>query len=319
MTVTVILAAITRLRTGGSHDRSVRLRRHPHPARARQEHRIPARHQADLAGRRAARGAAQAQPRPGPVPRRGRHARLRLPGRRAGRRHRPHRRAGRRLRDRRPGLPAQPVLRVRPRGRQHRRPEGALGLGGPARRRRRRVDVARADGLGRRPVGDGPGDRLRHQLRPAGRQRRPDRDDGGLQPHRRRHLRRRVAGPRRQGDRQRQLRPLGHPGRRHQRPDRARARTSSPAPARPSSRWPASSRPSPRSARWAASTRSRCRSTTGSRRSTTSTRPGNSSGIVDGAALDADRQRAGRPRPRPDRRGPASCRSASSAPSRRSC
>ena len=38
-------------------------------------------------------------------------------------------------------------------------------------------------------------------------------------------------------------------------------------------------------ARWAASTPSRCRSTTGSRRSTTSTRPGNSSGIVDGASL----------------------------------
>ena len=61
----------------------------------------------------------------------------------------------------RAGLPAQPVLRVRPRGREHRRAEGALGLGRPARRRRRRVDVARADGFGRRAVGDGPRDRLR--------------------------------------------------------------------------------------------------------------------------------------------------------------
>ena len=40
-------------------------------------------------------------------------------------------------------------------------------------------------------------------------------------------------------------------------------------------------------ARWAASTPSRCRSTTGSRRSTTSTRPATRSGIVDGASLVA--------------------------------
>ena len=39
------------------------------------------------------------------------------------------------------------------------------------------------------------------------------------------------------------------------------------------------------SARWAASTPWRCRSTTGSRRSTTSTPPATRSGIVDGAAL----------------------------------
>ena len=43
---------------------------------------------------------------------------------------------------------------------------------------------------------------------------------------------------------------------------------------------------------WAASTPWRCRSTTGSRRSTTSTPRGNSSGIVDGAALVLDRLRA---------------------------
>ena len=71
---------------------------------------------------------------------------------------------------------AQPLLRLRPRGRQHGRAEGRLRLGGPGPRRRRRVDVARADGLRRRRLGDGPGDQLRHALRPAGHRRRPDRD-----------------------------------------------------------------------------------------------------------------------------------------------
>ena len=49
--------------------------------------------------------------------------------------------------------------------------------------------------------------------------------------------------------------------------------------------WPSSSPRSPASARWAASTPWRCRSSTGSSRSTTCTPPANSSGIVDGAAL----------------------------------
>ena len=60
----------------------------------------------------------------------------------------------------------------------------ALRLGGPGPRRRRRVDVARADGLRRRRLGDGPGDELRHRLRAAGHRRRPDRHDRGLQPRR---------------------------------------------------------------------------------------------------------------------------------------
>ena len=47
-----------------------------------------------------------------------------------------------------------------PRGRQHRRDEGRLGLGGPRLRRRRRVDVARPDGLRRRRLGDGSRDQL---------------------------------------------------------------------------------------------------------------------------------------------------------------
>ena len=53
------------------------------------------------------------------------------PGRRPGRRHRPHRRAGGGpARDHRRRA-AQPVLRLRPGGRQHRRAEGALRLGRP--------------------------------------------------------------------------------------------------------------------------------------------------------------------------------------------
>ncbi len=61
-------------------------------------------------------------------------------------------------------------------------------------------------GSRRRRLGDGPGDRLRHRLRPAGHRRRPDRHPGGLHPHGRRHLRRRVADPRRQGVGERLLR-----------------------------------------------------------------------------------------------------------------
>ena len=132
-----------------------------------------------------------------PVARRRRRARLRVAGRRPGRRHRQDRgdqggpaRHGRRR-------AAQPLLRLGPGGRQHRRPEGRLRLGGPRVRRRRRVDVARADGLRRRRLGDGPGDQLRHLVRSPGRQRRPDRDDRGVQPRGRRRLRRPLAGARR--------------------------------------------------------------------------------------------------------------------------
>ena len=102
------------------------------------------------------------------------------PDRRPGRGHRQDRRdQGRPAPDRR-RRPAQPLLRIGPGGGQHGRPEGRLRLGGPGAGGRRRVDVARADGLRRRRLGDGPGDQLRHVLRPAGHRRRPDRDRRGL-------------------------------------------------------------------------------------------------------------------------------------------
>ena len=87
------------------------------------------------------------------------------PGRRPGRRHRQDRRDQGRPAGHRRRRAAQPLLRLRPRGGQHRRAEGRLRLGGPRLRRRRRVDVARADGLRRRRLGDGPGDQLRHLVR----------------------------------------------------------------------------------------------------------------------------------------------------------
>ena len=81
------------------------------------------------------------------------------PDRRAGRRHRQDRRArGRLPRDRR-RRPAQPLLRLRPRGRQPGRGPGPLRLRGPDPRRRRRVDEPGADGLRRRRLGGRPGHR----------------------------------------------------------------------------------------------------------------------------------------------------------------
>ena len=84
---------------------------------------------------------------------------------------------------------AQPVLRLGPGGRQHRRAEGALRLGRPGARRRRRVDEPRPDGLRRRRVGDRPRDQLPDRLRAAGHRRRPDRHHRGLLPRGRRPLR----------------------------------------------------------------------------------------------------------------------------------
>ena len=132
-----------------------------------------------------------------PRPGRRRRARLRLAGRRPGRGHRQDRRDQGRAAGHRRRRAAQPLLRLRPRGREHRRAEGRLRLGGPRLRRRRRVDVARADGLRRRRLGDGPRDQLRHVLRPAGHRRRPDRDGRGLLARRRRRLRRPLAAARR--------------------------------------------------------------------------------------------------------------------------
>ncbi len=153
--------------TGGltDGDRRTGLRCDSHAARQGQVQRLAARHQARRPRRRPDARDARAQRETRPLARRRRRARLRLAGRRPGRRHREDGRdQGRPARHgrRRAG---QPLLRLGPRGRQHRRAEGRLRLGGPRLRRRRRVDVARADGLRRRRLGDGPRDELRHLVR----------------------------------------------------------------------------------------------------------------------------------------------------------
>ena len=119
---------------------------------------------------------------------------VRLARRRPGRRHRPHRGAGGRAARHHRRRAAQPVLRLGPRGRQHRRAEGALRLGRPGAGRRRRVDEPRADGLRRRRMGHRPGDQLHDRLRAAGHRRRPDRHHRGLLPRGRRRLRAALAG-----------------------------------------------------------------------------------------------------------------------------
>ena len=75
---------------------------------------------------------------------------------------------------------AQPLLRLRPRGGQPGRGPGPRRLRGPDPRRRRRVDEPGADGLRRRRLGDRPGHRAHHRLRAAGHRRRPDRHPRGL-------------------------------------------------------------------------------------------------------------------------------------------
>ncbi len=117
-------------------DRSLCVRRHPHPAGQGQAGRQPLRSQAGQpAGRRAGRTAAPQ--RPGHLAGRRRRDGRRLSGRRTGLRHREgggaQGRLGLALRRR----AAQSLLRVRTRGRQHGRAEGPLGVGGPGGRRRR--------------------------------------------------------------------------------------------------------------------------------------------------------------------------------------
>ena len=114
---------------------------------------------------------------------------VRFAGRRSGRRHRPHRRTGGQAAGDHRRIPAEPLLRLGSGGRQPRRAEGALGLGRPGVRRRRRVDEPRPDGLRRRRVGQRPRDQLPHRLRAAGHRRRPDRHHRGLLPRGRRPLR----------------------------------------------------------------------------------------------------------------------------------
>ena len=66
-------------------------------------------------------------------------------------------------------------------------------------RRRRRVDVARADGHRRRRLGHRSGGRVQHVLRAAGRRRRPDRDARRLHPRDVDALRGREPAPRGRG------------------------------------------------------------------------------------------------------------------------
>ena len=206
------------------HPRRLRVRRHPYPTWTRQEERRPPRSEAGQPRRRPHRRDAPSPPGPRPERHRRRRPRLRDADRRPGRRHRqglgdrgrPARHHGRR--------PAQPVLLERPRGGQPGGPAHSLRLGGPDPRRWRRVDEPGPDGLRRGRLGDGPRDRVRHRLRPAGDRRRPDRHLGRLVAHRCRRVRRGVAGTCGQGRGQRLLHPLGRPGQGPQRHDRPRPR-----------------------------------------------------------------------------------------------
>ena len=170
--------------------RSVRVRRDPHPARPRQGERRPARHQADRPGRRPHPRDARPLPRTWTRPRSttscsasSARSATRAPTSPGS----PALAAG--LPDTVAGVQDEPLLRLGPGGRQPGRAEGPLRLGGPGPRRRRRVDVPGADGLRRRRLGDGPETNLRHRLRAAGHRRRPDRHPRGLHPRRRRRVR----------------------------------------------------------------------------------------------------------------------------------
>ena len=155
---------------------------------------------------------------------------------------------------------------------------------------------------------------------PQGVERRPDRHHRGLQPHRRRHLRRRVAGPRAakaiaNGAFARSVIPVtdlnGQVVLDHD--EFPRAGTTRRVAGRPQAVLRRAS------ARWAASTPWRCRSTTGSRRSTTctrrATRPASSTArrSCSSAASRSARDHGLTPRAR------IVVRRRRSAPSRRSC
>ena len=214
---------------------------------------------------------------------------------------------------------AQPLLRLRPRGGQPGRVAGPQRLRGPDPRRRRRVDEPGADGLRRRRLGDGPGHRADHRLRAAGHRRRPDRHPRGLEPRGRRRLRRRVAPPRRQGVGQRLLRRGRRPGQGPQRRDRPRPRRADPP--RHLGRGPGRAQAELRraSAADAGFDDVALEKYHWVERIDHVHHAGNSSGIVDGAALVADRHRAGRQPTSASPRGPGSSRPRSPAPTRRSC
>ena len=130
------------------------------------------------------------------------------------------------LRRDRVGRAGQPLLRLGPRSHQHGGGAGHVGPEPGRDRRRRRIDVARADGLRRRRLADRSGRGHPDVLRAAGRLGRPDRHQVRLEPRRRRRLRRRIAEARQ-----------GRLGRRLlQEVDRAGARTRT-----ASSCWPTTS------------------------------------------------------------------------------
>ena len=119
--------------------------------------------------------------------RRRRHLGLRQPGRRADLRHRPHRGAVRRLAGVRARHHRRPPVRLVAAGDPLRRRGRGRGPLRPRRRRWRRVDVARADGLGVRRRRHPDRRRLRGAVRPRhpqpGHRRRDDRRALGPLPH----------------------------------------------------------------------------------------------------------------------------------------
>ena len=223
--------------------------------------------------------------------------------------------AGRLARDR-PGHHAQPVLRIRPAGdhlRGHGRRQRSPGPGG---RRRRRVDVAAGTSPPARSTIDGgnPDFRARVPHRAAGHLGRPDRHARGLQPRRRRHVRRREPAPRRRSPSTKAASTAACRGDRPRRRSAARPRRA-PAPGHDASRaWRSCG---PRSPEMGAHVR----------RSRASALPavdhidhvhhaGNSSGVVDGAAAALGRVDDWVRGPRPHRRVPGSAPRPRSAPSR---
>ena len=208
--------------------RSLRLRPPPHPAWQGQGRRVAARGEAGRPRGRPDRRAEGAQPRPRHHAHRRRRPRRGLAGRRPGRRHRQDRRTGGRAAGDHGRRTAQPVLRLGARGGQPGRVTGPRRLRGADPRRRRRVDEPGGHGLRRRRLGVRPGHRADDRLRAAGHRRRPDRHPRGLEPRRRRRVRRRVQPPRGQGVGQRLLREVGRPGQGPQRRRRPRPRRADP-------------------------------------------------------------------------------------------
>ena len=153
-------------------------------------------------------------------PGRRRGAGLRHADRRAGRRHRAHRGGHRGLCRERAGRAGQPLLRLGPRSHQHGGGAGHVGPEPGRDRRRRRIDVAGADGLRRRRLADRSGRGDPDVLRAAGHLGRPDRHQVRHQPRRRRRLCRRIAEARQGGVGRRLLQEVDRAG---EGPERHRA------------------------------------------------------------------------------------------------